>query len=244
MNGDKNVVHGARTTLDPALRDKLTRTAVATISAELRRRGYPDMAIDGVRPRVPGSRLVGPARTLRFVAHRPDLFETHGGGYNVQKQAFDGLRTGDVLVIEARQDPSAGTVGDVLALRAKTLGAAGIVSDGGVRDFAAVSDMGIPTFTQSVHPSVLGRRHVPWEANTTITCGGVTVQPGDILVGDDDGVVVIPAHLVEEVAHAAAEQEMQDAWVAERVAEGNPVEGLFPPTGHWKEEYRTWRASQ
>ncbi|MFF5140104.1 hypothetical protein ACFY6U_10290 [Streptomyces sp. NPDC013157] len=230
-------------TLDADVREKLRQTAVATISAELRRRGYPDMSVDGVHSRVPGSKLVGPARTLRFVAYRPDLSDEHGSGYNAQKQAFDGLRAGDVLVIEARQDPTTGTFGDVLALRAKVLGAAGIVSDGGVRDSAAVADIGIPTFTRSVHPAVLGRRHVPWEKDTTITCGGVAVQPGDIVVGNDDGVVVIPAHLVKEVADAAAEQEKQDAWVAERIAEGNPIEGLFPPAGHWKDEFDKWRES-
>lgn len=231
-------------TLTREVREKLLVIAVATISAELRKRGFPDMSIDGVTSRVPGSKLVGPARTLRFVAYRPDLFSKHGGGYNVQKQAFDQLRPGEVLVIEARQDPSAGTVGDVLALRAKVAGAAGIVSDGGVRDSAAVARIGLATFSQSVHPAVLGRRHVPWETNRTITCGGVTVQPGDIVVGDDDGVVVIPAHLVEDVACAAFEQEAQDAWVAERVEEGHPIEGLFPPGGEWTQEYEKWRASR
>ncbi|MGW2889990.1 RraA family protein [Streptomyces griseoruber] len=243
MNGGNRVVKGTRATLDAEVRDRLRHTAVATISAELRRRGYPDMSIDGVHSRLPGSKLVGPARTLRFVAYRPDLSHEYGSGYHAQKQAFDDLRAGDVLVIEARRDPSTGTFGDVLALRAKVLGAAGIVSDGGVRDSAAVAGIGLPTFTQSVHPAVLGRRHVPWETDTTITCGGVAVQPGDIVVGDDDGVVVIPAHLVEEVADAAADQEKQDAWVAQRIAEGNAVEGLFPPTGRWKEEFDRWRES-
>ena len=107
------------------------------------------------------------ARTLRFVAHRPDLFDSHGSGYNAQKRAFDSLKSGEVLVIEARGDASAGTVGDVLALRAKTLGAAGIVSDGAARDSVAVAEIGIPTFVQavaSVRPRpparpVGGRRH-------------------------------------------------------------------------------------
>ncbi|WP_226874591.1 RraA family protein [Microbispora sitophila] len=102
--------------------------------------------------------MIGIARTLRFVAHRPDLFESHGGGFNAQKRAFDSLGEGEVLVIEARGDATAGTVGDVLALRAKTLGAAGIVTDGAARDSAAVAAIGIPTFAQAAHPSVLGRR--------------------------------------------------------------------------------------
>jgi regulator of RNase E activity RraA len=182
--------------------------------------------------------MLGLARTLRFVAHRPDLFESHGRGYNAQKRAFDSLNPGEVLVIEARGDATAGTVGDVLALRAKTAGAAGIVTDGAVRDSAAVAEIGLPTFAQGAHPAVLGRRHVPWEVDTTITCGGAAVQPGDVIVGDEDGVIVIPAHLLDEIAQAAASQETQDAWVAARVAEGNPVDGLFPPSAEWLARYR------
>ena len=230
--------------LTDELRDQLSSAAVATLSAELRKRGYPHATIDGVHPVVTGSRMVGLARTLRLIAHRPDLFEQHGGGYNAQKRAFDSLRPGDVLVIEARGDDTAGTVGDVLALRAQALGAAGIVSDGAVRDRQSFATIGIPAFARGAHPSVLGRRHVPWEVDATITCGGAAVRPGDVLVGDDDGVVVIPQHLATEVAAAAAEQERQDAWVAERVAEGHPVNGLFPPNDVWQARYAAWRAEQ
>lgn len=223
--------------LTDTTRTLLSGVAVATISAELRKRGHHHSSIDGVKPLVAGTRLVGQARTLRFVAHRPDLFESHGGGFNAQKRAVDSLRPGDVLVMEARGDATAGTLGDVLAHRAKVLGAAGLVTDGAVRDSGAVAAIGIPTFSQGTHPSVLGRRHVPWEVDATITCGGATVQPGDVVVGDDDGLVVIPVHLLEEVAAAAAEQEAQDAWVAERVAEGHPLDGLFPPNAIWRQRY-------
>ena len=102
--------------------------------------------------------------------------------------------------------------------------------------------IGLPAFAQGTHPSVLGRRHVPWEVDTTMTCGGATVQPGDVVVGDDDGVVVIPPHLLDEVARAAAAQEAQDAWVAARVAEGHKVDGLFPPNAEWLARYRAEKA--
>ncbi|GAB6898752.1 fumarylacetoacetate hydrolase family protein [Kineosporia succinea] len=230
---------GLEPVLTDELRGLLNGVAVATLSSELRKRGYPHSSIDGVHPLKPGTRMIGTARTLRFVAHRPDLFTSHGGGYNAQKRAFDSLKPGEVLVIEARGDATAGTVGDVLALRAQTLGAAGVITDGAVRDSAAVVDIGLPVFAQGAHPSVLGRRHVPWEVDATVTCGGATVQPGDILAGDDDGVVVIPPHLLDEVARAASEQEAQDAWVAARVAEGHPVDGLFPPDAEWLARYRS-----
>jgi 5-oxopent-3-ene-1,2,5-tricarboxylate decarboxylase/2-hydroxyhepta-2,4-diene-1,7-dioate isomerase len=84
---------------------------------------------------------------------------------------------------------------------------------------------------------VLGRRHVPWDHDLTIACGGATVQPGDVIVGDADGVIVIPPGLVEEVADAALAQEVEDAWIAERVAEGHPVDGLFPMNAQWRERY-------
>ncbi|MEV0626628.1 fumarylacetoacetate hydrolase family protein [Nonomuraea wenchangensis] len=227
--------------LTEELREKLASAAVATISAQLRKLGCPHSSIDGVHPLVPGTKMIGIARTLRFIAHRPDLFESHGGGYNAQKRAFDSLAEGEVLVIEARGDATAGTVGDVLALRAKVLGAAGIVTDGAARDSAAVAAVGIPAFAKGVHPSVLGRRHVPWEIDTAITCGGAAVLPGDVVVGDDDGVVVIPRQLVGQVADAAAAQEAEDAWVAERVAEGHPVDGLFPLDAEWRRRYQEER---
>jgi 5-oxopent-3-ene-1,2,5-tricarboxylate decarboxylase / 2-hydroxyhepta-2,4-diene-1,7-dioate isomerase len=230
--------------LTEELRALLDEVAVATLSAELRKRGYPHSTIDGVHPLTPGTRMTGTARTLRFVAHRPDLFQSHGGGYNAQKRAFDSLEAGEVLVIEARGDATAGTVGDVLAIRAHTVGAAGIVTDGAARDSVAVAAVGIPTFAQATHPSVLGRRHVPWEVDTAITCGGTAVLPGDVVVGDDDGVVVIPVHILEEVVHAAAAQEKQDAWVAARVAEGHPIDGLFPPNAGWLARYHAAQQAQ
>jgi 2-keto-4-pentenoate hydratase/2-oxohepta-3-ene-1,7-dioic acid hydratase in catechol pathway/regulator of RNase E activity RraA len=247
-DADKAGLVPSESTDKPSLTDELRTlldgVAVATLSAELRKRGYPHATIDGIHPLTPGMRMVGTARTLRFIAHRPDLFESHGGGYNAQKRAFDTLRRGDVLVIEARGDATAGTVGDVLALRAKALDAAGVVTDGAVRDSAAVAEVGLPTFAQAKHPSVLGRRHVPWEVDTAITCGGAAVQPGDILVGDDDGVVVIPLHLLDAVVRAAAEQEALDAWVAERVSEGHQVDGLFPPNAEWLARYRAAKSGE
>ncbi|MET4159020.1 regulator of RNase E activity RraA [Agromyces sp. PvR057] len=128
-------------------------------------------------------------------------------------------------------------VGDILALRAKVRGAGGIVTDGGVRDSAQVADIGIPVFSSGAHPSVLGRRHVPWETDVAIACGGAAIVPGDVIVGDDDGVIVIPADLVAEVAAEGAAQEREDAWVAEQVAAGHAIDGLFPPNAAWKAKY-------
>lgn len=223
--------------LSPEVRAKLDAVPVAGLSAQLRKRGLNNVHVDGVRPLHPESKLVGTARTLRFVPGREDLFASHGGGYNAQKRVFDAVSAGEVVVIEARGETGSGTLGDILAIRAHARGAAGVVTDGGVRDAAAVAAVGIPVYSAGAHPAVLGRRHVPWDADIAIACGGTTVQPGDVIVGDADGVVVIPPSIAEEVADAALAQEAEDAWIADRVAEGHPVDGLFPMNAEWRARY-------
>ncbi|PZP20408.1 MAG: fumarylacetoacetate hydrolase family protein [Kocuria rhizophila] len=224
------------------LRAKLEKAPTAGLSAELRKRGLNNVVIEGVYPQTPGTKMVGTAKTLRFVPNREDLFKSHGGGYNTQKRVFDAVGPGEVIVIEARGSAGSGTLGDILALRAQFNGAAGVVSDGGVRDYEAVKEIGLPVFAQTAHPAVLGRRHVPWDQDIAVACGNATVLPGDVIVGDDDGVIVIPRDIAQEVVDAALAKEHEDAWVAERVAEGNPVDGLFPPTGEWKEKFQRWLA--
>ncbi|WP_129787129.1 fumarylacetoacetate hydrolase family protein [Promicromonospora panici] len=228
--------------LTEELAGKLRRAPVAGLSAQLRKRGLNNVIIEGVRPNTPGATLVGRARTLRFVPNREDLFAAHGGGYNAQKRTFDAVGAGEVIVIEARGETGSATLGDVLALRAKVRGAAGVVTDGGVRDFDAVAATGLPVFSGGPHPAVLGRRHVPWDTDVAVACGGATVLPGDVVVGDGDGVVVVPPHLAEEVADATLAQEEQDAWVAQQVAAGQPVDGLFPPNAEWRARYETWKS--
>ena len=223
--------------LTDELRELLGSVGVATLSVQLRKRGYTDVFLEGVHANRPGARVVGRARTLRFIPFRPDLFARKGGGYNAQKVAFDTVGPGEVLVIDARGERGTGTVGDVLALRAQVRGAAGIVTDGGTRDFDVVAALDIPTFSRGPHPSVLGRRHVPWETDVAIACGGAAVEPGDVIVGDGDGVIVIPPALAREVAREAAAQEAEDEWVARQVAGGASVDGLFPMNAEWRARY-------
>ncbi|MGW6356098.1 RraA family protein [Streptomyces sp. NPDC055092] len=127
--------------LDPEIEQGLRSVAVVTLSSRLRAgHGLPHMSIDGVRPTRPGTRMVGVAHTLRYLPLREDLFRKHGGGMNAQKRAVEELRRGQVLVMDARRDASAGTLGDILALRAQTRGAAGVVTDGGLRDSSEAAD--------------------------------------------------------------------------------------------------------
>lgn len=235
---------GDTAAMPKTLRDKLLRVPVSGLSAQLRKRGLNNVFIDGVSALKPGLKLVGVARTLRFVPNREDLFELRGGGYNAQKRTFDEVRPGEVIVIEARGETGSGTLGDILALRAKVRGAAGVVTDGGVRDSDVVAAMDLPVFAASRHPAVLGRRHVPWDSEVTVACGGTTVRPGDIVVGDDDGVIVIPPTMAEDVVDAALDQETEDGWVAEQVAAGHAVDGLFPPDADWRTRYIAWRGQR
>lgn len=229
-------------TLTAELKAKINSVGTATLSAQLRKHGYNAVTIDGLTSTRPDARLVGRAHTLRYIAFREDLFAAHGGGYNAQKRSFDAVGPDDVIVIEARGERGTGTVGDILALRAQVRGAAGIVTDGGVRDLAAVTALAIPTYHAGPHPAVLGRRHVPWDTDLTITCGGAAVQPGDVIVGDADGVVVIPPFLVEEIVDDAIEQELEETFIAERVADGEKVDGLYPMNAQWKARFAQWRA--
>jgi len=227
----------------------VSRVSTATLSSQLRKRGFNALTLDRLHATRPGQRMAGFARTLRYVPFREDLFATYGGtlpggGLNAQKRAVEQLRPDEVLVIEARGDPTAGTVGDILALRAAMRGAAGIVTDGAIRDSQALRAMDLPVYYGATHPAVLGRRHVPWEVNTTIACAGVTVTPGDVIAGDGDGVIVIPARLAAEVARDAAEQELQEEFAAAMVARGESVDGLYPLGKRWRAGYESWLAER
>ncbi len=214
--------------------------STATLAAQLRKRGLNGLTLDGLRSTRPDLRMAGFARTVRYLPLREDLSAAHGGGMNAQKRAIEQIRPGEVLVIEARGEQSAGTVGDILALRTQVRGAAGIVTDGAIRDSAALAGLEIPTYHAAVHPAVLGRRHVPWETDVTVACAGVTIQPGDILVGDADGVVVLPPPIAAEVLADAREQERQEQFIAAQVAAGEPIDGLFPLTDRWRPAYEAW----
>ena len=131
-------------------------------------------------------------------------------------------------------------MGDILALRAQVRGAAAIITDGGVRDYSAVADLEMPTYFANPHPAVLGRRHIPWDTDITIACGGATVQPGDIIVADSDGILVIPPALAEEVANDSIAQEREEIFIAEMVEQGHSVDGLYPMNSEWQAKYNEW----
>jgi 2-keto-4-pentenoate hydratase/2-oxohepta-3-ene-1,7-dioic acid hydratase in catechol pathway/regulator of RNase E activity RraA len=228
----------------------LSQVSTATLASQLRKRGFNHVTLDRLQTTRPSQKMAGFARTLRYVPFREDLFAQYGTtvgrtGLNAQKRAVEQVRPGEVLVIEARGDLTAGTVGDLLALRAQVRGATGIVTDGAIRDSETLrNQLAIPVYYAAAHPAVLGRRHVPWEVNVAVACGGVTVVPGDIIVGDGDGVIVVPAHLALEVARDAAEQERQEEFAAAMIAKGESVDGLYPLGKGWRAAYEGWLAER
>jgi len=226
--------------LNPETARALASVSTATLSQQLRGHGINEACFTGLAAARPDLRLVGVARTLRYTALREDVFKERGGGLNAQKALIDSINPGEVLVIEARAEHGAGTIGDILALRLQQRGGAGVVTDGAVRDDTALRGLDLPLYRGAVHAAVLGRRHVPMDADLPITCAGVLVMPGDVIVGDGDGAVVVPAALADEVAEASLQQEREERFIVERVRAGDSIDGLYPLGATARERYNEW----
>jgi regulator of RNase E activity RraA len=229
--------------LDSPTAALLNGVSTATLSSVLRKHGLEHMFIEGARPARPDLRMLGTAHTLQYLPLREDLFAIHGGGMNAQKRAVEQISPGQVLVIAARGEAGSGTIGDILALRALRRGATGIVTDGGLRDSPSFAALDLPTYHGPAHAAVLGRRHVPWAVGVAVACGGVLVEPGDVLVGDAEGVIVVPAGIAPEVAVEGAEQERQERFIYEQVSAGESIEGLYPLGPARRAQYQAWIAS-
>lgn len=226
--------------LSPQARAALLEVSTATLTVQLRRRGIADTFMSGLRPTRPDLRLLGYARTLRYVPLREDVRDADTAELNAQKRAVESIGPEEVLVMDARRDPGAGTIGDILAARALARGASGIVTDGGLRDSPAFAGLEIPTYFQAPHAAVLGLIHFPLETDVPIACGGTLVMPGDVIVGDPEGVLVLPAQMAEEIALDAAEQERREQWALERVLDGESIRGVYPLSKERQPEYERW----
>jgi 5-oxopent-3-ene-1,2,5-tricarboxylate decarboxylase/2-hydroxyhepta-2,4-diene-1,7-dioate isomerase len=191
--------------------------------------------------------MVGRARTLRYVPVREDLLallrnRSRAGEENPQRQAIEQVERGDVFVIDAMGSLEAGTLGDILATRIKVRGAVGIVADGCVRDSPYIKRLGIPVYTRGVHPAANTSALLPYAHNDTIQCGGVTVQPGDVLLGDEEGVVVIPAAYAAELAEWGPEHEALEVFQRRKIEEGLSIFEVYPPNERVRAEYEALRA--
>jgi regulator of RNase E activity RraA len=224
-------------------RDRLRQITTATISYQLLKRGIRDIYMQGVAPLNPGGeRVVGVAYTLRYIPAREDVSDLAnlGSAANLARRAIEECPAGAILTVDARREAHCGTIGDILATRLKVRGAAGMVTDGGVRDAEAVKAVGLPVFSAGPAAPASPVLHIPAGLQEPIACGGVAVYPGDVIVADGDGCVVVPQELADSVAEDATGQEGIEAFVQKLVAAGRPVIGTYPPTDAVRREYETW----
>ena len=225
---------------------KLSLTNTATVSMQLLKRGLRHASIHGVKPLSPDQGcVVGPAYTLRFLPLREDLSDPAvlgAPGYG-PRVAIEECPAGSIMVVEARGITSTGTIGDILSARLAYRGVAGLVVDGAVRDARGVAEAGLPVWCLGAAPPASLTELSGGPVQGPVACGNVTVHPGDLLVCDDDGAVVIPADLAAGVADDAVEQDRFEHWVQARVAEGRPTIGLYPPDAETRAEFEAWKKS-
>lgn len=229
--------------LTDELKGKLNSVATATLAGELQRRGILNAILVGLKPVSPGFRMVGYAHTLRYVPKAPE-FEARTKPRNMQRFAIETIEPDEVLIMEARYETLAGTIGDIYSMRVKQRGGAGVVTDGALRDTPAIRDLDFPVYHYASHGAMVGRVHTALDHQVPINCGGVTVFPGDILVGDDEGVCVLPARLAEEVADIAVGIEEREEWGLWRVSQGDSIDGTFPMSDERRPEFEAWLADK
>jgi regulator of RNase E activity RraA len=231
------------TPLPDALWEDLALAPTATLHTVLARRGLRSTAMRGVLPLRSGARVAGEATTLRFVPMREDLLDPAmlANPQYPQRKIVENMPAGKVLVVDARGDAGAGILGNILVTRLAARGAKGLLTDGALRDAAAIRAMELPVFAAGVHPAQHIESHYAVGIDEVIGCGGVMVRPGDVIVGDDDGVVVLPRAVAAEVARAAREQEELETFVQGKIAAGSSIVGVYPPNEATRAEFEAWR---
>jgi len=228
-------------------RERLSAVSTATLTTVLFKRGFRNTYIQGIHrinPDAPA--MVGPAYTLRYIPAREDL--DHLGVFedrsHPQRKGVEECPPGAVFVIDSRKNSSAASAGGILLTRLWKRGCAGIVTDGGCRDTPEIANLPFPAYhAHAAAPTNLIRHHAV-DLNLPIACGDVAVYPGDVLVGDREGVCVVPRHIADDVAEEAFEQTVFEDFVQAKVEEGRTIFGLYPPTPETRQEFARWRGEQ
>ncbi|QYD69139.1 ribonuclease activity regulator RraA [Paraburkholderia edwinii] len=228
--------------LEAGVISALAGVSTATLTTVLLKHGLRNVWLRGTRPIAPGQpRLVGRAFTLRFVPAREDLATPASWGSPIStRAAIEAMPDGCIAVVDAMGVTDAGIFGDILCSRMHKRGVAGLVTDGVVRDVEGVLQSKLPVWCQgtAAPPSVASLTFVGWQE--PIACGGVAVFPNDVIVIDQDGAVVIPAAMVDEVVAASVEQEQLEGWIMNEVNNGASLPGLYPPNEANKARYAEW----
>jgi len=232
-------------TLTPEAFQKLEQVSTATLTSQLDKHGFRSIFMQGLYPLRPDMRMVGYAFTLRYVPTREDMIdELYDNTKNVQRLAVETVGADDVLVMDARGDVGAATLGNILATRLRARGARGLVTDGALRDTPGYRELNFPAYVKGAHAATSFKVHHPLEMNVPVGCAGVLVMPGDVIVGDGEGVVAIPAAVAESVAHAAYEQEQLEEFIQGKIAAGASILGVYPPNDETKAAYEAWKREQ
>jgi regulator of RNase E activity RraA len=234
--------------LKPATRDKLKTVSTATITTALFKRGLRIQMIQNVQPLDPSKpTMVGESFTLRYIPAREDLnpITVFQDRSHPQRKGIEDCPPGAVFVIDSRKDARAASAGSILVTRLMQRGVAGIVTDGGFRDAAEIARLDIPAFHQRPSAPTNLTLHQAIDTNVPIACGDAPVFPGDVIVGDADGCVVVPAHLADEIAAEAVEMTAFEDFVTEKVKEGRSILGLYPPTDPQStKDFAAWRKAK
>jgi regulator of RNase E activity RraA len=231
--------------LTPELRNSLAGVSTATLTTVLLKRGLRNVWMRGSKPLSKGQgRKIGEAFTLRFVPAREDLATPASWSSPIStRAAIEAMPEGYMAVVDAMGVTDAGIFGDILAARMARRGVAGLVTDGVMRDLAGVLSTGLPVWCRGVAapPSVAGLTFINWQE--PIGCGGVAVFPGDTVVADDDGAVVIPAALLDSIVAEAVEQERMEGWIMQEIGRGEQLPGLYPMNAETRARYEAFKAN-
>ena len=228
--------------------EALKKVSVPTATATLMVRGFQNTFPIGIDPKAVRSDqvMVGRARTLRFIPMREDLvkaqYDTVEG--RPHRQAIESIEPGEILVIDTGGCMGAGVVGDMFTRRVQARGGTGIVIDGVVRDLVAIREVGLPVFCRGAHGAGINRMLMSVSVNEPVQIGGVPVLPGDILLGDPDGLVVIPPQELEHLVEHGVEHDLQEEFTRLKLADGYPLHRAYPPDEELRKEYEIWRKNQ
>lgn len=232
--------------IKPATIDALHQVSTATLASQLFQRGFRNCFLVGLTARNPSaSSFVGEAFTLRYIPAREDIDEV--GVFRdpeyPQRKAVESIGPGQVLVMDCRGETRTGSIGSILATRVQARGAVAVVTDGSIRDSGDIAKMDFPIYSAGVSAGLSLSAHHAVDMQVPVGCAGVPIFPGDVLVGDHDGVICIPREIVDEVAMAALEQEKIETFVLERIKAGGTIFDNYPPTADTVEAFRRAHAA-